>query len=296
MTTNPKQFDAIIIGSGQAGNPLAAAFAAAGKQVAVIESTHVGGTCINDGCTPTKTMIASAEVAYLAGRGAEYGVKAGALSIDMVRVRERKREIVARARRNNEKNLQTTAGITLVRGTGSFVDPKTVRVASGSGGESTLNADLIFINTGRRNRVPKITGLEGVPYLDNVSIMELDAVPEHLVVLGGGYIGLEFGQMFRRFGSRVTIVHTNPHLLDQEDGDMAEEVRKILTEDGIDVLLSTRPVAAQSSRWSTARNCFPGSVCNFSRCLTKFRGREPYNLHVRKMERPSGCQCGRFRL
>jgi pyruvate/2-oxoglutarate dehydrogenase complex dihydrolipoamide dehydrogenase (E3) component len=246
LTSGVKHFDAIIIGSGQAGNPLAATLAAAGKTVAVVESAHVGGTCVNEGCTPTKTMVASAEVAYLVGRGAEYGVEVGAIHTNMARVRERKREIVAKSRGNNEKRLETTAGISLIRGVGSFVGAKTVRVALNGGGESLLAAKLIFINTGLRNSPPRIPGLDGVDYLDNVSIMELDAVPEHLVVLGGGYIGLEFAQMFRRFGSRVTIVQSKSQLLEREDSDIAEEVRKILVEDGIEVLLNAEAVAVRS--------------------------------------------------
>ncbi|HEY0797408.1 MAG TPA: mercuric reductase [Acidisarcina sp.] len=243
MTTQTKHFDAIIIGSGQAGNPLAAALAAAGKTVAVIESTNVGGTCVNDGCTPTKTIIASAEVAYLAGRAADYGVEVGTVRTDLARVRERKREIVAKSRANNEKRLETTTGISLIRGIGSFAGPRMVAVALNDGASATLEAEWIFINTGLRNHVPDIPGLNAVAHLDNVSIMELDAVPEHLVVLGGGYIGVEFAQMFRRFGSRVTMVHSKPHLLEREDADIAAEVRKILEEDGIEIILSAEAVA-----------------------------------------------------
>ena len=251
MTSEALHFDALILGSGQAGNPLASALAKAGKHVAVVESTHVGGTCVNVGCTPTKTMVASARVAYLARRGADYGVDTGQLSIDMERVRQRKRDIVNTSRSRNEENLETTAGIELIRGLASFVDAKTVRVALNAGGESggdsIIEADQIFINTGLRSGTPKIPGLSDVPFLDNISIMELAGVPAHLLVLGGGYIGLEFAQMFRRFGSAVTIVQSDGQLLPREDKDVAEEVRKILEEDGIEVLLNAR---AEQARYS----------------------------------------------
>ncbi|HEY0758155.1 MAG TPA: mercuric reductase [Acidisarcina sp.] len=239
MTFESRRYDAIVLGSGQAGNPLAAALAAAGKTVAVIESTHVGGTCINDGCTPTKTMVASARVAYLARRGVDFGVRTGPIGLDLGRVRERKRAMVQKSRGSNQKRLETTAGIDLIFGAGSFVDPHTVRVAPNDlSSERDLTSELIFINTGLRNQPPDVQGLSGVPCLDNVSIMELDEVPDHLLVLGGGYVGVEFSQMFRRFGSRVTIVQKSQQLLTREDQDIAEEVRKILIEDGIEVLLS----------------------------------------------------------
>jgi pyruvate/2-oxoglutarate dehydrogenase complex dihydrolipoamide dehydrogenase (E3) component len=242
-----ERFDAIIVGSGQAANPLAAALAKAGKKTAVIESKHVGGTCINEGCTPTKTMVASGRVAYLARRGADYGVHTGPISIDLVRVRERKREVVESFRSGSEKRLQTTENIELIYGLAEFSGPKTVDVDLHAGGSRSLQADWIFINTGLRAAVPSIPGLRDIPFLTNESIMELDSVPEHLIVLGGGYIGLEFGQMFRRFGSRVTILHRGHQLLDQEDPDIAEEIRKILTEDGIEVHLEAETFAANAT-------------------------------------------------
>ncbi|MGA7315182.1 MAG: mercuric reductase [Silvibacterium sp.] len=242
-----ERFDAVIVGSGQAGNPLAAALAKAGKKTAMIESKHVGGTCINEGCTPTKTMVASGRVAYLARRGADYGVSTGPISMDLTKVRERKRVVVERFRSGNEKRLQTTEDIELIYGLGHFVGPKTLDVYLRGGGTRALEADWFFLNTGLRARMPPIDGIQDVPFLTNESIMELDTVPENLLILGGGYIGLEFGQMFRRFGSEVTIIHIGKQLLDHEDADIAEEVQKILIEDGIEILLEAETKAAHGS-------------------------------------------------
>ena len=234
-----EDFDAIIIGSGQGGNPLAEALIAAGKKTAMIERQDVGGTCINRGCSPTKTMVASARVAYLARRGADYGIHTGPVTIDMGRVRERKRAIVSSFRQSREKRLEKLQA-DLVRGEASFTGPRQLRVALNGGGERLLRAAQIFIDTGTRSSRPAIAGLDAVPYLDNDSIMELDRVPEHLLILGGGYIGVEFGQMFRRFGSRVTVIQAGPQLLREEDADVAAEVLKILREDGIEILLNAR--------------------------------------------------------
>src|SRR5277367_2534783 len=233
-----EQFDAIVIGSGQAAKPLAIALAKAGKRTAVVEAKHVGGTCVNEGCTPTKTMVASGRVAYLARRGGDFGVNCGPIAIDMVKIRERKRAIVKSFREGNERGLKDTDCDTIIMGEASFAGPKMVRVACNGGGERLLAAELIFLNTGLRSSIPKIDGLADVPYLDNRSVMELSEVPRHLVVVGGGYIGLEFGQLFRRLGSAVTIVQSGKQLLPREDEDVAEEVRKILEQDGIEVLLN----------------------------------------------------------
>ena len=229
-----QQYDAIIIGSGQAGGPLSTALARAGYRTALVEREHVGGTCINEGCTPTKTMVASARVAYLARRAADYGVKTSPVEIDMIRVRQRKRDVVDSFRSSSERRITGTPGVDLLRGEARFVAPKTVRV---DGDE--LTAERIFINTGARPSRPPIAGLDSVPSLDSTSIMELDTVPEHLIVLGGGYVGLEFGQMFRRFGSQVTIVQRGPRLLSREDGDVADAVADILRQDGVSVCLET---------------------------------------------------------
>jgi pyruvate/2-oxoglutarate dehydrogenase complex dihydrolipoamide dehydrogenase (E3) component len=239
-------YDAIVIGAGQAGGPLAGAFARAGRRTALVERAHVGGTCVNEGCTPTKTMVASARVAYLARRGADYGVRTGPVSVDLARVRQRKRDIVASFRKGSERGLDR-AGVELVRGEGRFSGPSGVRVRLEGGGERDLTAPLVFINTGDRPARPALPGLDRVPALDSTTVMELDEVPEHLLVLGGGYIGLEFGQMFRRFGSRVTIVQRGAHLLAREDDDVADGVAQVLREDGIEVLLN-----------ATARGAEPG--------------------------------------
>ena len=234
-----ESFDAIVIGSGQGGNPLAGALVAAGKKTALIERQDVGGTCINRGCTPTKTMVASARAAYMARRGADYGVRLGPVSVDMGRVRERKRAIVRSFREGGEKRLEN-AHVELIRGEASFTGPGQIRVALHGGGERQLSAAQFFINTGTHSGVPAIEGLKTVPYLDNETIMELDYVPEHLVILGGGYIGVEFSQMFRRFGSKVTVIQSGSQLLKEEDQEVAAEVDKILRQDGIEILFNTR--------------------------------------------------------
>ncbi len=232
-------YDSIVIGSGQAGGPLATALAGSGRKTAIIEREHVGGTCINEGCTPTKTMVASARVAYLARRGADYGVHTGPISVDMTVVRKRKRDIVTSFREGSESSIKSSQNVDLLMGDARFIGPRTVEVRLHSGELTQLTAELIFINVGDRPSAPDIEGLANVPALNSTSIMELDTVPEHLLILGGGYIGLEFGQMFRRFGSQVTIVQRGAQLLVREDKDVAEEVAKILREDGIEILLRT---------------------------------------------------------
>jgi pyruvate/2-oxoglutarate dehydrogenase complex dihydrolipoamide dehydrogenase (E3) component len=236
------RYDAIVIGAGQSGGPLSTELARAGRHTALIEREHVGGTCINEGCTPTKTMVASARVAYLARRGADYGVGTGPISIDMVRVRKRKRDIVDSFRSGSEHRIVETPGVDLLRHEARFVGPKTLQV-----GEDQLTAELIFVNSGARPSRPTLPGLDSVPSLNSTSIMELDAVPEHLIVLGGGYVGLEFGQMFRRFGSQVTIVQRGARLLGREDADVADAVADILREDGIAVLLQTDAVRVEQA-------------------------------------------------
>jgi pyruvate/2-oxoglutarate dehydrogenase complex dihydrolipoamide dehydrogenase (E3) component len=245
--TSPTRYDAIIIGAGQAGGPLSTALAQAGWKTAIIERVHVGGTCINEGCTPTKTMVASARVAYLARRGADYGVHTGPISIDMVKVRQRKRDIVESFRSGSERRIESAEGVDLLMGEASFTAPKTLEVRMNSGEVRSLTADSIFINAGDRPAAPSISGIEDVPHLDSTSIMELDHVPDHLLIVGGGYVGLEFGQMFRRFGSQVTVIQRGPYLLAREDVDVAEEVAKILREDGIEILLEAQPQRVERS-------------------------------------------------
>src|SRR4051794_40498617 len=233
----PERFDAIVLGTGQAGKPLALDLGAAGRRTAVVEREYVGGTCVNVGCTPTKTMVASARVAYLARRADEYGVRCGPVAVDLAQVRRRKQTIVDDFRTGGQHRLEKAENVELIFGEGRFTAPKVVEVTLKAGGTRTLTADAIFINTGARPARPAIDGLDSVDALDSTSIMELGAVPEHLLVLGGGYIGLEFGQMFRRFGSAVTVVQHGTQLLAREDPDVAEEVHKVLQEDGIEVLL-----------------------------------------------------------
>lgn len=237
--------DAIVIGAGQGGGPLAGAFAKAGRRTLLVERTHIGGTCVNEGCTPTKTMVASGRVAYLARRGSDFGVTTGDITIDLARVRERKRKIVNEFRTGSEQSL-ATAGVEVEFGHARFTAAHTIEIEKRDGSRLTATADIIVINTGLRPLIPKIPGLSGIPYLTSTSIMELDTVPEHLIVLGGGYIGLEFGQLFRRFGSRVTVVHRGEQLLPREDPDIASAVAEILKQDGIDVRLSTNTTAARA--------------------------------------------------
>ncbi len=244
-------YDAIVIGAGQAGGPLSTALANAGRKTAIIERIHVGGTCINEGCTPTKTMVASARVAYLARRGADYGVHTGPVTIDMVKVRQRKRDIVDSFRGGSERRIEQTAGLDLLMGEASFTGPKTLEVLLNTGEIRQLTASTIFINAGERPAKLALAGIENVPTLDSTSIMELDTVPEHLLIIGGGYVGLEFGQMFRRFGSQVTVIQRGAFLLSREDPDVAGEVANILREDGIEVLLETKPVHVEQTAQGT---------------------------------------------
>ena len=239
--------DAVIIGTGQSGKPLALALARAGWKVAVVEREYVGGTCINVGCTPTKTMVASGRIAYLARRGAGYGVRTGSVKVDLRRVFERKRKVVERFRNYGQKSLEKADNVDLIFGEARFTGAMRVAVRLRKGGTRELEGKRIVINTGGRPAVPPIPGLDQVQYLDSTSIMELAKLPEHLVVLGGGYIGLEFCQMFRRFGSRVTIVNRDLRLVSREDPDVSEEVEKILKEDGIKVLNSAQVTRVQKS-------------------------------------------------
>src|ERR1700722_19122347 len=242
-----ERYDAIVIGSGQAGTPLSMALAEAGRKTALVESQHVGGTCINVGCTPTKTMIASARVAYLARRAADYGIRCGPVGVDLEQVHRRKQAIVDDFRLGEERRLKDAKNVELIFGEARFTGPKVVEVRINAAGTRTLTADSIFINTGDRPAIPRIVGLDSVKALDSTSIMELEELPEHLLVLGGGDVGLEFGQMFRRFGSAVTIVQHGKQLLGREDPDVAAEVYKLLETDGIEILLETEAVGVHAS-------------------------------------------------
>jgi len=238
--TTVDHYQSIVIGSGQGGTPLCRTLAEAGLRTALIEREHIGGTCINEGCTPTKTMVASARLAYLSHRGPNYGVHTGDVRIDMQRVRQRKRDIVDSFRNGSQARLEKTKNLDVIFGEARFTASKSISVRLKDGTQRTLTADRIFINAGCRPAAPALEGLKDVPFLNSTSIMELDYVPEHLLVLGGGYVGLEFGQMFRRFGSRVTIVQSGSQLLSREDTDIATEVTAILKQDGVEVLSSTK--------------------------------------------------------
>ena len=245
-STSTSHYAALILGSGQAGTPLASALAASGQRTCLIESTHIGGTCVNVGCTPTKTMVASARVAYLARRSRDYGVgiKCGddaKVAVDMEKVRRRKREIVDSFRGGSERRVTNVENLNVVVGSAKFVGSKEVEVAMSDGsGKRRVSGDKIFINAGCRPAPLNVPGAESVDVLDSTSIMELDVVPGHLVVVGGGYIGVEFAHMFHRFGAKVTIVQRRAYLLPREDKDISDEMKKVLEEDGIEVLLETQ--------------------------------------------------------
>ena len=239
---NTEEFDAIVIGTGQAGKPLARDLGAAGMRTAIIEKARVGGTCVIDGCTPTKTMIASARVAHLVHRAADFGVRAGSISIDLNAVRQRKRSIVDSFSSGARDALEDAENVELIFGMARFTANHALEVATEERGTRSLSSPRIFINTGTRTQVPSIDGLAAVAWHDNASIMELAEVPDHLVVLGGGFIGLEFGQMFRRLGAGVTIIEADDQLVSREDADIADGLREILQEDGISVRLGTRTI------------------------------------------------------
>jgi pyruvate/2-oxoglutarate dehydrogenase complex dihydrolipoamide dehydrogenase (E3) component len=247
-----EHYDAIVIGTSQGGRFLPVELAKAGQRVALVERDQLGGVCVNRGCTPTKTMVASARLAYQAGRGAEYGVRIGPVSVDLAAVRERKRAMVAGARQNYASRLAQD-GLDLIEGQAHFTGPKTVEIALTDSGTRQISAPVVVIDAGTRPRPLAITGAGDVPVLDSTSIMELDELPEHLIIVGGGYIALEFGQMFRRFGSEVTIIQRGARLMMIEDEDVADEVAGILRDDGITVLTSSTPVRVETADGNRVR-------------------------------------------
>jgi len=228
-------YDAIIIGTGQSGPPLARRLAGSGQKIAIIERGRFGGTCINTGCTPTKTLVASAYAVHVARRGADYGFSAGEIKVDMKRVKARKDHVAGLSNKAVERSLKEQKNCTVYEGHARFVGPHEVEV----GGE-TLRADKIFINVGGRASVPQIPGLDQVKYLTNSSMVDVDFLPRHLLVLGGSYIGLEFGQMYRRFGSEVTIVEVGPRLISREDEDVSQAVAGFLDREGVHVELNAK--------------------------------------------------------
>jgi pyruvate/2-oxoglutarate dehydrogenase complex dihydrolipoamide dehydrogenase (E3) component len=235
------KYDAIIVGSGQAGNPLAYRLADLGWSVALIEKKNLGGTCINVGCTPTKTMVHRAQVAHYARNAARWGVNASNVSVDLSKIVAQKDEIVLSFRGGLQKQVDKRVNLRLYRGHARFVGPHQLKA-----GDDLLESEKIFIDTGGRPSIPAIPGLDSVPYLTNENAMQLTSVPKHLLILGGGYIGLEFGQMFHRFGSRVTILHTGKQFVSREDPEIAAELQKALEAEGIQFLLNARTTRVES--------------------------------------------------
>ncbi|MFI5160259.1 MAG: mercuric reductase [Sphingobacteriales bacterium] len=235
-----KTYDAIVIGAGQAGGPLAKKLALAGKKTALIEKRYIGGTCVNDGCTPTKTWVASAKMAYMAANSKALGVNIKSFKIDMKQIKKRKDDIVMQFRNGSQKGLEQTKGLDLVFGEAKFTGEKTISVKLKNGKVSELKADLIFMNTGCKPIIPEIEGINEIDYLTSTSILELDKVPEHLLIIGGNYIGLEFGQMFRRFGSKVTVIEKGKRIVAREDENVSEELTKILEAENIKILANSQ--------------------------------------------------------
>jgi pyruvate/2-oxoglutarate dehydrogenase complex dihydrolipoamide dehydrogenase (E3) component len=269
-------FDAIIVGAGQAGPPLAARLTQAGMQVALVERKLVGGTCVNTGCMPTKALVASAYAAHLARRAADFGVTAGPVGIDMKVVEARARQVILNARHNNEHWLEGMERLTFLRGHARFIAPKVLEVD----GEE-LTALRVFLNVGGRARVPDLKGLSTVPHLDNTDMVALDRVPEHLVVVGGSYIGLEFAQMYRRFGAEVTVVERDERLISREDEDVSEAIRGILEDEGIAVrtgadCITLAPHASENETGvAVSVDCFKGEPVIYGSDVLLAVGRQP---------------------
>ena len=241
------KYDAIIIGSGQGGVPLAKKLAKANWKVALVERKWVGGTCINVGCTPTKTMISSGRIAHLMKRSADFGIHTKGVSVNMEEVLKRKNSVVMSFREGGTKGLLKTANLDLLFGNAAFTGPKEITVVKEDGSREILTAEKIFINTGLRPLLPPVPGLDEINYLTSTSIMDLLEIPPHLVIIGGSYIALEFGQLYRRLGSEVTIIERGAHFLSREDEDIAAELKKILEDEGIHILVNTKVMEAAYS-------------------------------------------------
>ena len=250
------KYDAIVVGSGQAGNPLAFRLADLGWSVALVEEKNLGGTCINVGCTPTKTMVHRAQVAYYARNAARWGVDTSGVKVDLAKIVAQKDEVVLSFRGGQQRRVDERKNIRLYRNRARFIAPHRLDV----GGE-TIESEKIFINTGGRPSIPAIPGLAEAPFLTNESIMQLTTIPEHLLILGGGYIGLEFGQMFRRYGSRVTIVHQGRQIVPREDPEIAAELQKALEAEGLEFLLNaqTEVVGQKHGVITLSCNIFEGA-------------------------------------
>jgi pyruvate/2-oxoglutarate dehydrogenase complex dihydrolipoamide dehydrogenase (E3) component len=232
------KYDAIVVGSGQAGNPLSFRLADLGSSVALVEEKNLGGTCINVGCTPTKTMVHRAQVAHYARNAARWGVNTSGVKVDLVKIVAQKDEVVLSFRGGQQRRVDERKNLRLYRGHARFVAPHRLQV-----GDDVLESEKIFINTGGRASIPAIPGLRDVPFLTNETIMQLTEIPEHLLVLGGGYIGLEFGQMFRRYGSNVTVIHQGLQIVPREDPEIAAELQKALEAEGVEFILDARTEA-----------------------------------------------------
>ncbi len=244
------KYDAIIVGSGQAGNPLAFRFADLGWSVALIEEKNLGGTCINVGCTPTKTMVHRAQVAHYTRHAARWGVQASDVRVDLAKIVAQKDEVVLSFRGSQQKRVDERKKLRLYRDHARFIAPHQLEV-----GDELIESEKIFVDVGGRARIPAIPGLRDVPFLTNESIMQLTNVPEHLLILGGGYIGLEFGQMFRRYGSRVTIVHQEAQIVPREDPAIAAELQKALEAEGLQFVLNARTEAVHQKNGLITLSC-----------------------------------------
>jgi pyruvate/2-oxoglutarate dehydrogenase complex dihydrolipoamide dehydrogenase (E3) component len=242
MSVEATHFDAIVLGAGQAGPPLAVELANAGQKVALVERKNFGGTCVNTGCIPTKTLLAHARVAHVARRAGDYGVSTGAVAVDMKKVKARKDEVSGASRDGVESWLRSTPNCNVYTGHARFVADRSIGIDG-----KRLTADRIFINVGCRASIPRIDGLESVPYLTNSSMMDVDFLPQHLVIVGGSYIALEFAQMYRRFGSRVTVLQRGPRLVTREDEDVSRAMLDLLVDEQIDVRLGVEQIAVRKS-------------------------------------------------
>ena len=267
-----RRFDAIVIGAGQAGPPMAGRIAATGQKVALIERKLIGGTCVNTGCTPTKTLVASAYAAHIARRAADYGVSAGPVQVDFAAVMARKDRVVGNSRSNLESWLNGLANCTVIEGQARFLSPTTVRV-----GDETLEGDRFFINVGGRAIMPDFPGVDQVRTLTNTTLLELDALPRHLVIVGGSYIGLEFAQIFRRLGSAVTVVEKAPRLCSREDEDVSDAIRQILETEGVVIRCDSECIrfAPRGADIAVGVSCATGEPEEFGSHVLLAVGRRP---------------------